>query len=167
MATRKERLWAHFHLTDSGMTANLLRKEDMLGLYKNEVGITETRGMTVAAIYGRLQISADQLEGGLVLDRAVFGIAVLPENIPTAGTGAPEPGTDSYPWMWFRAYAFKPKIAETAAGSFTQYEPAVAENFEVHSMRKITIGQTLTMMVKNFASSTFGYSIEGNILLLR
>ena len=69
--------------------------------------------------------------------------------------------------MWFRGYYFAAHLVEMAAASFTPVNPIVAENFEVHSMRKITIGQTLCMVVKNFASSTFGYRIEGNILLLR
>lgn len=91
---RRQLIWARFELNNTETT---LTARDLLSQYEAEMGVSHSPGITVMRIRGTLNyvkttITADDMT---FLD---MGIAVFEDS--QASSSAPNPGSDSYDWMW-------------------------------------------------------------------
>ena len=162
MGDRKNRTWAYGNVSSGLIASGGVFGANLLALYAAERGLTQLTGLTVAAIYGTYTQVIANASTGLTLNRVAVAIGVVPTP---PGGGSPIPGTDSYPWMFFREFSNKPKFQETATGVFGAV-PMVEYTFEVRAQRKLQMGMDLGVKVTNSTAFDMAFNLSCNVLLL-
>ena len=160
---RKSRWWGDTR-NNISIGTGVQVNQDLTFDIVTELGVSELRGNTVAAIYGSYSLLSTVDDGSALIHGTDMGIGVFPEN---AGAGIPRPGVDSFQWMWFRSLHHRPVVREHAAGVF-RFELSIPSTpFEVHSMRKLSMNERLFLVLFNQGPQTVVIQADAHILFLK
>ncbi len=165
---RKERMWAHVIDTATTVAGGGDNLQNLLGAYVTEIGINEIRGKTIGTIIGDLVFIDSVAVGNAsnTISRVAFGIFVGQTGLQAAN--APVPGTDSYPWMWFKDYHYVQSARRVAGLSGSEVFRNIEHRVPIHikAMRKLTMNQALFLKVHVFSGADVNVAFAGNCLLL-
>lgn len=153
---RRQLIWGRFELNNTETT---LVARDLLSGYESEMGVTHSPGITIMRIRGTLNYMATTPADALAfLD---MGIAVFEDS--QASSSAPNPGSDSYDWMWLFHDGYTTPAHESSAVPLYVRQSRRIE-VDVKSKRKID-GLNKSLFVVINVSDSMQVNFQGSILL--
>lgn len=153
---RRQLVWARFELNNTETT---LSARDLLSGFESEMGVNHSPGVTVMRIRGTLNYLATTPADALAfLD---MGIGVFDDTQVAASS--PDPGADSYDWMWLFHDGFTtPAVESSAVPLYVRMSRRV--EVDVKSKRKID-GINKSLFVITRVSDSMQVNFQGSILL--
>jgi len=164
MPDRKSRWWAKAQANQSTVAPAGDAKFNLLSDYEAEVGISETRGVTIGTFIGEIGLIRDGDPSTVnTLEKYGLGIGVMTAGLTS--TLPPVPGNDSFNWMWYLELNWKWVGTEVGSGSFASRSLRIP--FHIRSMRKLAMNMDLTLAVHNFSAVGVKVALGGNVLLMK
>jgi len=154
------RTWARLDNFAINLATGTNTVVDLLGDFRTEQGTARVRA-TVSAIYGECNMVPQALVAGGVVTRHAIAIGVMDIGV-TAAT-APDPTSESFPWLWIWETHLAPNRREMAATDFRTVPEY--RHIAVRSQRTIRFNQSLFAVFSNLAGASCQMSISGRALL--